>query len=146
MIFQIGASGKRGFELHFVVTHTHTDTISVDISPISKSLPAFYTRRHFFFIIFQHSRWQMYLCPRAHCAFHLSSLQAEHLYTSYPLGFAPFPSLLLWSHFLSPHTPPSAPAGVPPRLYFATHSTSSSFVSFPPACLICDEREHNVVS
>jgi len=132
-IFQVGAPGKRGSDPHSRRAVSPSEN-SVDISLIGKSLPIprIQPRRHFFFIILQHSRRQMYLCPRAHCAFHLSSLQAEHLYTPYPLGFVPCPPPLLRSPFLSPSTP----HGVPLRLYFASHSTSSSFVPFPPACLI----------
>lgn len=68
----------------------------------------------------------MYLCPRARCAFHLSSLQAEHLYT--PVGFAPAASFCL--------SPRISPAAASLSLYFASHSTSSSFLPFPLACLI----------
>lgn len=56
----------------------------------------------------------MYLCPRARYAFHLSSLQPEHLYTPYslslPFSFPPSPSSPLFSLFLALlRLPPSLP-------------------------------------
>lgn len=56
----------------------------------------------------------MYLCPRARYAFHLSSLQPEHLYTPYslslPFSFPPSPSSSLFSLFLALlRLPPSLP-------------------------------------
>lgn len=98
---------------------------SVDISPIGSLSPISLSTPPtssslFFFIIFQHSRRQMYLCPRARCAFHLSSLQAEHLYT--PLGFAPAASFCF----------PSYPFLRRPLCPFTSRRTRLPHLSSPP--------------
>lgn len=131
-IFQVGASEKRGVPPPFLSPLTRKFPWTF---PLCRSVSLYSSSRYpvlasLFFIIFQHSRWRMYLCPRARTAPFISRVSAGRaLIHSVPSRFRPPSPSCTYSPSKPPFIPwPSGPAA---SLYFASHSTSSSFVPFP---------------
>lgn len=111
-IFQVGASEKRGVPPPFLSPLTRKFPWTF---PLCRSVSLYSSSRYpvlasLFFIIFQHSRWQMYLCPRARTAPFISRVSAGRaLIHSVPSRFRlhPLPAPTLLRNPLLPLGPPA---------------------------------------